>query len=90
MSGVLKLRDEGLEWRILDDELVALDQPTSTFFTVNAAGRMLWRALAGGTTHEQLLALLIETFGIERAVAERDLDAFLAALDERGLLGRES
>ncbi len=89
MSELLRLRQQGLEWRVLDDELVALDAPSSTFFSTNRAGRTLWPSLARGATREQLAALLVDRFGIDPQAAARDVDAFLAALDERGLLARE-
>ncbi|MGZ4385179.1 MAG: PqqD family protein [Gaiellaceae bacterium] len=90
MSDVLRLREEALEWRILDDELVALDEPSSTFFTVNRTGRTLWPALARGATREELITLLVTQFGVDQETAGRDLDRFLVALAERGLLAADT
>jgi hypothetical protein len=82
----IKLRDEGVAWTDIDGEIVALDEATAEYLAANEAGGLLWRALAKGATRDQLAALLVETYGLERGHAETDTDAFLAALHERGLI----
>ena len=82
----LKLRGEGLTWREIDDEVVALDIDSATYVSANASGRLLWKALAGGATREQLVGSLVETFGIDVERAGKDVDVFLADLEARGLL----
>lgn len=86
MSDVLRLRDEKLEWREIDGEVVALDGQQSEYLGVNRAGATLWPLLAGGTTREALIDQLSERFGIERERAASDVDAFVGSLAERGLL----
>jgi hypothetical protein len=82
----LRLRPDALSWREVGGELVAVDTSTSTYLAANATGLLLWRALAEGTTREDLAAELVSQFGIayERAVA--DVDRFVASVRERGLL----
>jgi hypothetical protein len=82
----LKLRGEGLTWREIDDEVVALDIESATYVSANASGRLLWKALAGGATRERLVASLVEEFGIAAERAGADVDVFLADLEARGLL----
>ena len=86
MSDVIRLRDEKLEWREIDGEVVALDGQESEYLGVNRAGALLWPMLAGGTTREALVAQLSEEFGIEEARAAADVDAFVGSLAERRLL----
>ena len=81
-----RLRDEGLSWRRIEDEVVAVDVPTSTYLSANDSGTVLWQALADGATHEELTALLVERFGIDTDAAATDVDDFLAQLREQGLL----
>jgi len=69
--------------------LVALDLHKSRYLAVNRTGKVLWAALAEGATRDDLVERLVETFGVERARAENDVDAFTAELDSRGLLTRE-
>jgi hypothetical protein len=82
----LKLREEDLTWREIDGEIVAIDVAKSAYLSSNPAGSLLWTMLASGATREELATRLVETFGIDRERAETDVDAFLASLDERGLL----
>ena len=88
VSDVLRLRDDRLEWRELEGEVLALDGPTRVYLSVNRTGTVLWPALAGGATREQLLARLVERFDVDEDDAARDLDAFLASLEARDLLAR--
>ncbi len=81
-----RLRGADLEWRSVEGEVVALDVSESLYLGVNRSGRALWEALADGATRSELSQALIDEYGIDRASAERDTDAFLAELDRRGLL----
>jgi hypothetical protein len=82
----LKLRGEGLSWREIDEEVVALDMETATYLSANASGRLLWRALAGGATREELVSCLVDEFEIDAERAAADVDTFIAELSRRGLL----
>jgi hypothetical protein len=46
----------------------------------------MWTALASGTTQEDLVASLVDAYGIDAGTASADVDVFLADLRERGLL----
>jgi hypothetical protein len=82
----LKLRAEGLKWRQMEEEVVALDVESSTYVSANASGTLLWEALAEGTTRDALVDRLVEKFGIDRDQAGADVDEFVADLRARGLL----
>ncbi|MBW3557090.1 MAG: PqqD family protein [Actinobacteria bacterium] len=87
MSGpILKLRDDALDWREVEGQVVVLDRAGSVYLAVNAAGAALWPAIVEGATRSQLVQVLLDTFDVERARAERDVDVFVASLAERGLL----
>jgi hypothetical protein len=85
----LQLRDADLDWREVEGELVALDLRESRYLAINRSGRVLWGALAEGATRDQLVERLVEAFGIERARAVADVDAFTAELESRDLLIRQ-
>ena len=68
---------------------MALDLRESRYLAVNPTGKVLWDALAEGATRDDLVGRLVETFGVERARAEHDVDTFTAELESRGLLTRE-
>ena len=86
MSGTIRLRSSEVDWRAIEREVVALDSRRSLYFGVNEAGALLWQALASGTTNAELVATLVEHFGISTVRAETDVGAFLAALEAEDLL----
>lgn len=85
---MLKLRPDALTWLEIEGEIVALDQRSSTYLSVNRAGAALWPALQAGATRQELVTRLVERFGLDEASAGRDVDAFVAALDGQDLLAR--
>jgi hypothetical protein len=85
MSDVVRLRD-GVEWRQVESEILALDTSTSTFFNANKSGTMLWSVLADGATRTELVDALVTAYGITPEAARRDVDAFLDSLARHGLL----
>ncbi|MGH3004323.1 MAG: PqqD family protein [Gaiellaceae bacterium] len=82
----LQLRREALEWREVDGEIVALESRGSVYLSANRSGAFLWRALADGTTRDALVSGLAGEYRIDAELARRDVDRFLAELDEHGLL----
>ena len=82
----LKLRETDLHWREIDGEIIALEARGSRYLAANGAGRVLWRALLGGTTREGLADELVLAYGIDRERAMADADRFVAALAKQGLL----
>lgn len=86
MAERLRLRATGLEWRTIEEEVVALDMPQESYLGVNRSGSRLWAVLAAGATEDELVQLLVDSYGIERPDAERDVAQFLDALREQGLL----
>ena len=85
----LRLRDDAVRWREIDQEVVAVDLGNSAYVSTNESGVLLWRRLAVGTTRKQLIDELVSAFGIEPDRAAEDVDRFLDELDARELLRRE-
>ncbi len=83
---VLKLRADAVDWREVEGQVVVLDHAGSVYLAVNAAGATLWPAIVDGATRRQLVQILLDTFDIDPARAQGDVDAFVASLSERGLL----
>jgi hypothetical protein len=82
----LRLRRDGLDWREVDGEIVALESRRSVYLSANSSGAYLWRALAEGATREALVVGLADRYALDRVRAGADIDRFLAELDEHGLL----
>jgi hypothetical protein len=73
-------------WREADGEVIAIDPRLTNYVSTNGAGALLWKQLADGATQEELVSRLVDTYGIARELAERDVAAFLADLDAQGFL----
>lgn len=84
----MHIRSDRLTWRDIDGEIVALDLISSTYFTANATGSTILRALADGAEHEHLVKALVDAFEVDAEQATKDVDAFLELLDSHGLLER--
>jgi hypothetical protein len=82
----VRLRDEDLEWREADGEILVLDRGAGRYFAVTSSGALLWRLLAGGTRPEVLVDTLTERYGIETGRARADVQQFVEWLTARGLL----
>ncbi len=85
----LRLREADVDWREVEGELVVLDLRESRYLAINRTGQVLWTALATGATKDVLIERLIEAFGIDRARAVADVEAFTSELESRGLLVHE-
>ena len=81
-----RLKSGELEWRELDGELLILEAKQMLYLAGNPAATLLWRRLAQGATAEQLCEALMDAYGIEAAVASRDVEAFLAQARELQVL----
>lgn len=82
----MKLRADDITWQEIDGDLVILDLRSSTYLTTNASGAILMKQLTEARTTAELVANLVETFGITPEQAAADVRAFLSALGENGLL----
>jgi Coenzyme PQQ synthesis protein D (PqqD) len=82
----LRLRTEELSWRKIDEEIVALDGRRSDYLAINGSGALLWPLLVDGATPEQLVTVLVDSYGIDESRAAADTEAFVSALSDQGLL----
>lgn len=87
-SRVVQIRSNDVSWREVDGEVIALDLRSSTYFTTNRTGTLLWHAMIDGATIDQLAALLRSSFGISDELAHADVESFLNLLVANGLLVR--
>jgi hypothetical protein len=82
----LRLREQDLEWREIDDEIVVLDARDAAYLAVSGSGILIWNLLCEPTEREALIQALVNTYDIDQTRAGEDVDAFLTALVDRGLL----
>jgi hypothetical protein len=86
VNAPIRLRTTDLEWRDVEDGIVAVDLEASVYLAVNRAGSLLWPMLAEGAHRGELVARLALEFGLDEEAAGRDVDAFLSTLGRQGLL----
>lgn len=86
VTDVLRLRQEALEWRMLEGEVVVLDLVRGEYLRVNGSGAGLWRLLADGAGRAELVRHLMEAYGLAEADADDDAGSFVADLTAKGLL----
>jgi len=86
LAGQIRLRQDDVEWREIEGEIVVLDLRRSTYLAVNRIGALLWPRLAAGATRSALVQRLVDDFGLEPSTAESDVDDFLRELRDQELL----
>ena len=55
---------------------------------LNESSVLLWKALEQGTDLDGLVSVLTAEYDVDPAIARRDIEAFLARLDQIGCLER--
>jgi hypothetical protein len=85
-DGAPRLRVDEVVWREVGEDLVVLELGSSTYLTLNGSAKQLWIGLADGGGVPELVARLVDVYGISEDQAATDTGAFLAALAERKLL----
>lgn len=83
---VHKLDPTAVEWRLVDDEVIALDLRSSTYIALNPTAAVLWQAMADGATESTLTARLVEVFDVEADQAAGDVRGFVEEMRTRALL----
>ena len=85
-EATLRLRDEGLNWREIDGEVVVLDVERSHYLNLNETGTVLWLMLVEGATRLQLVDRLMQEFDVDQPTAHDDVEAFVTSCRDNGLL----
>ncbi len=83
---MVQVRNEDLLWARVGDEVVLLDRRRDAYLRVNPSGAVLWPSLVDGCRPSELVARLVDTYGIDAHQAAADVDALLAGLDDEDLL----
>lgn len=82
----MRIRTENVTWQEIDGELVILDLERSTYLTTNVVGAQLAKYLTEDRSLEDLIALLVTTYGIDTDTARRDSETFVQQLASKDLL----
>ena len=86
----MKIRDGFILREVADSFIVvAVGEAVKTFngiVNLNETGAFLWKILEQGATKEELLKKLTEEYDVDDATAKKDIDAFVAKLEEAKLV----
>jgi hypothetical protein len=82
------LVNESVAHREVEGQLLLLLPDEYELYTLNASGKLAWRALAEGRTLGEAAALLADRYRIPLAKAEADVRALVADLEARAVLRR--
>lgn len=88
-SPPLRVDTTNIAWRDVNGEIVALDLRSSTYFTTNRTGAIMWCALVEGSAVADLVALLKSRFDIDQRQAVEDVQSFVALLSKNNLLTQQ-
>ena len=79
-------RAEGLQWCTHDDGGLIIDPHTGRTWSLNPVGLLIWDHCDGEHDLGQIALEIRLEFGIDLVQAQRDAAAFLAEMQEQGLL----
>ncbi|MBP3938237.1 MAG: PqqD family protein [Clostridia bacterium] len=87
---MFKLKD-GFIIREIGNQIMAVPVGKQTseihgMIALSESGKLLWERLKTGASVEELAAVLLENYDVEKEVAEADADKFIKALAEQGAL----
>ena len=87
---MFKLKD-GFIIREIGNQIMAVPVGKQTseihgMIALSESGKLLWKALETGATVEELVAILLENYEVEVAVAKDDAEKFIQGLAEQGAL----
>ena len=69
--------------------VVAIGNAVKNFngvINLNESGAFLWRILEKGATKEQLKEQLLAEYDVSEEIADKDINAFVSKLEEKGLI----
>jgi Coenzyme PQQ synthesis protein D (PqqD) len=85
---VIRLRQDAIHFREIEGEIVAVDVARGEYVGANRSAARLWPAIVDGATIEALTERLAAAYRVPAEQLRGDVEAFVAVLDERGLLHR--
>lgn len=86
MSHARLQRNNDLASALVDDELVLMSTASGKYYSMAGSARQIWELLEHPQSLDQLLATLSQRYQVEESVCRADVEPFIAAMCERGLL----
>ena len=86
MTKTIAKRPDQFSQSAIDDEIVVMGLDSGTFFSLSGTGRMIWELLDRHSQRSALLAELAREYGRDETAIAAELDEFVAALEQAGLV----
>lgn len=80
------VKNPDVVWRDLEGEGVLLNPVDGKYFGLNAVGLSVWDKMEGGRTLDEIIALLLEEYEVERPVLEKDVVELAGRMAAGGLI----
>lgn len=87
-SGETLQRSDELLTAAVNDELLMMSVDHGKYFNLNAVGTRIWELLETPTTLDGLVAALTAEYDVGPDIARQEVERFINALRDRGLLAR--
>lgn len=85
---ILTKRSDRFSETTIDDEVVVMHLASGDFFSLTDSAKAIWDHIDGVRTRDALIADLAHDYDLTPEEIAPDVDAFLASLDDAGLLAR--
>ena len=85
LTTITKRPDQFSETAI-DEEIVVMSLESGDFFSLSGTGRRIWLLLDSHSNRAELLAELAGSYGQDESAIAGELDDFIAALSQAGLV----
>ena len=86
MTMTITKRPDQFSQSAIDDEIVVMALDSGTFYSLTGTGRTIWELLDRHAQRSALLAELARDYGREETAIAAELDEFVAALEQAGLV----
>ncbi|MBI5379369.1 MAG: PqqD family protein [Nitrospirae bacterium] len=86
MSDRYPAQNPRVAYRVLDGSAVLINPDDSTLYTLNPVATRIWELADGQLPISEIARRLYGEFQVEQEIALRDMEAFLQAFQEKGLL----
>lgn len=83
---MIPARAPATAWRVIEGEAVILSMDSKVLRGLNPVGSRVWELIDGRRDVEQIVDALVGEFAVERERARAEVEAFLRALADRGLV----
>lgn len=84
------VKDSTVVERIIEDELLLLDDEAGAIFNLNAVGAAVWRLLYQPITSEEIVTVVVAAFPEnEESQIQTDVDLLIQQLYSKGLISQQ-